>query len=240
MARAELEAELAKVRAELAAAQQGEEVQLAQLEGQLAVANKMGEEGEEEGGAAGRAGAEIRVPTTTAKDVRKLGLTCKVTWEDIRSKQYCEYRVHPSLEWRPALFSGSVVEELQKTQFVSFLQKWRDIVEMKEDCGSTAKAMAEGLSNCRETANSYCRCMRVLPNVVKYTKNASRVTRIHTPRQVGCRSGFRIPRGCRCRLARRTQTPVRARPGRLSALSIFHCKSVFYGVFVLSMGVQGA
>ena len=49
----------------------------------------------------------------------------KVSWEDIGPEQYCEYRVRPSREWQACLFSRAAVEELQRTQLVSRLQKWR-------------------------------------------------------------------------------------------------------------------
>lgn len=51
-------------------------------------------------------------------------------------------QVQPSKEWLPCLYSRSVVEKLLRSQLVAFLQKWRDIVEHKEDCGSTARSLA--------------------------------------------------------------------------------------------------
>ena len=78
----------------------------------------------------------------TADDVVGLGLTCKVTWDDITPEQYCEFRSAPSGVWASAHFSADVVREMRRTQFVKYLQTWRDIVEMKEDCGATARTLA--------------------------------------------------------------------------------------------------
>lgn len=79
----------------------------------------------------------------TAGDVVALGLTCKVTWDDIGPEQYCEFRCAPGGTWVSAQFSADVVREMQREQFVKYLQTWRDIVEMKEDCGATARTLAD-------------------------------------------------------------------------------------------------
>ena len=79
----------------------------------------------------------------TADDVVGLGLTCKVTWDDITPEQYCEFRCAPSGVWASAHFSADVVREMRREQFVKYLQTWRDIVEMKEDCGATARTLAD-------------------------------------------------------------------------------------------------
>lgn len=79
----------------------------------------------------------------TAAGVEALGLTCKVTWDDIDPEQYCEFRCAPSGGWASGQFSADVVRQMQKQQFGKYLQTWRDIVEMKEDCGAMARTLAE-------------------------------------------------------------------------------------------------
>lgn len=79
----------------------------------------------------------------TAADVVALGLTCKVTWDTISPEQYCEFRCAPSSIWVSAHFSADIVRELRREQFSNYLQTWCDIVEMKEDCGATARTLAD-------------------------------------------------------------------------------------------------
>ena len=79
----------------------------------------------------------------TAAGLQALRLTCKVTWDDIGADQYCEFRCAPSGVWASGQFSADVVRQMQKEQFGKYLQTWRDIVEMKEDCGATARTLAE-------------------------------------------------------------------------------------------------
>lgn len=79
----------------------------------------------------------------TGADVEALGLTCKAMWEDIGPQQYCEFRCAPSGIWVSAQFSADVVRKMRREQFAQYLQTWRDIVEMKEDCGATARTLAD-------------------------------------------------------------------------------------------------
>ena len=79
----------------------------------------------------------------TRGEVEALGLTCGVTWDDIAPEQYCEYRCAPDGVWAAAKYSADVVRQLQREQFGKYLQTWRDIVVRKEDCGATARALAE-------------------------------------------------------------------------------------------------
>ena len=57
------------------------------------------------------------------------GLECLVTMEDIDDSNYVEYQCFPSLEWKPALMEQSVLEELLKTQFYSYIARVK-----KTDC----------------------------------------------------------------------------------------------------------
>ena len=79
----------------------------------------------------------------TAAGVAALNLSCKVTWDAIEPEQYCEFRCAPGGAWASAQFSADVVREMRREQFAKYLQTWRDIVEMKEDCGATARTLAE-------------------------------------------------------------------------------------------------
>jgi hypothetical protein len=61
---------------------------------------------------------------------------CLVTMEDITAENYVEYQCYPSLAWRPAKMEQSVIEELQRTQFHSYIERVK-----KTDCQAELKRL---------------------------------------------------------------------------------------------------
>jgi hypothetical protein len=64
------------------------------------------------------------------------GWECLVTMEDITAENYVEYQCYPSLTWRPAKMEQSVIEELQRTQFSSYIERVK-----KTDCQAELKRL---------------------------------------------------------------------------------------------------
>ena len=78
----------------------------------------------------------------TAADIERGDLTCKVTWDPIGPEQYCEYRCQPSGQWASSHFSAGILRGMRSKCFGAYLQKWRDIAALKEDCGAAARKLA--------------------------------------------------------------------------------------------------
>nr|CCA14831.1 conserved hypothetical protein [Albugo laibachii Nc14] len=59
------------------------------------------------------------------------GMECLATMEEITVEQgnFCEYQTYPSGLWHPSLFSASIVQHLQQTQFEQYIQ-----AVQKSDC----------------------------------------------------------------------------------------------------------
>jgi hypothetical protein len=56
--------------------------------------------------------------------------------EDITAENYVEYQCYPSRTWRPAKMEQSVIEELQRTQFSSYIERVK-----KTDCQAELKRL---------------------------------------------------------------------------------------------------
>lgn len=67
-------------------------------------------------------------------------MECLATMEEITVEQgnFCEYQTHPSGLWHSSLFSASVVQHLQQTQFEQYIQ-----AVQKSDCKAELRRLLE-------------------------------------------------------------------------------------------------